>query len=184
MKKTIFTLSTLIFVLFTTFFLISPADAVSVATENIQVFHPNTSNTVTMGKETFSYQTLASKDFSETISVTEITQPPQYEGFLLQKHVVQTPEEIYVMDGDFEFVFSQSNKKTKASSGDIVSIPSGIPYGFRHTNQGEGKVLVVSRSTALPDMLAELGTSANKTSVPDIQTINSAAKKYGIEFLN
>lgn len=184
MKKTIFTLSTWFIVIFATFCFILPVNAASITTKNVEVFHPETENTVTMGKETFSYKTLASKDSSETISVTEITQPSQYEGFLLQKHVLQTPEAIYIVDGEFEFVFSQSNKKTQANPGDIVSIPSGMPFGFRHTDRGEGKVLIVSRSTALPDMLAEIGTSANKSTTPDIQAISSIAKKYGIEFLN
>ena len=182
--KIVFKLSTWIILLFATFCSILPVNAASITTKNVEVFHPETENTVTMGKETFSYKTLASNDSSETISVTEITQPSQYEGFLLQKHVLQTPEVIYIVDGEFEFVFSQSERKTQASPGDIVSIPSGMPFGFKHTNRGEGKVLVVSRSNALPDMLAEIGTSANKNNAPDIQAISSIAKKYGIEFLN
>ncbi|MGL5939171.1 MAG: cupin domain-containing protein [Waterburya sp.] len=182
MKKTIFRLSTWFIVLLATFCLILPANA-ALTTENIQVFHPKINKTVTMGKETFNYKTLTSKDSSETVSITEITQPPEYEGFLFQKHILQTPEEIYIIDGDFEFAFSQSNKKTKVSKGDIVSIPSGMPFGFKHTNKGEGKVMVFSRSKALPDMLSEIGM-ANQNSEPDIQTISSIAKKYGIEFLN
>ena len=183
MKKTIFTLSTYLIVVLATFCLSFPVNAASITTKNIQVFHPKTSDTVTMGKETFSYKILGDRDSSETMSVTEITQPSQYEGFLLEKHILQTPEEIYIAEGDFEFVYSQSNKKTQASPGDIVSIPAGMPFGFKHTNTGQGKVVVVSRNTALPDMLAEIGTS-NKNGEPDIQTISSIAKRYGIEFLN
>ena len=184
-KKTISTLSAwFVVLLFATFCWILPVNAASTTTKNIQVFHPKTENTVTMGEETFNYRTLASKDSSETISVTEITQPSKYEGFLLRKHVLQTPEEIYIVDGDFEFVFSQSNKKTQASPGEIVSIPAGMPFGFKHSGKGEGKVLVVSRSDALPNMLAEIGTSANEDTALDISAISSVAKKYGIEFLN
>lgn len=184
MRKRIFTFSIWFFLLFATFCWILPVHATSLTTKSIQVLHPKTKNTVTMGKENFSYQTLVNKDTSETISVTEITQPSEYEGFLLRKHILRTPEEIYIVDGDFEFVFSQSNKKTQATTGDIVSIPSGMPFGFRHTSRGEGKVLVVSRSSALPDMLAEIGTSLNQNTPLNIQSINSVAKQHGIEFLN
>lgn len=184
MRKTIFTLLTWFVVVLTTFCWILPVNAASVTTKSIHVLHPETENTVTMGKETFNYKTLASDDSSETISVTEITQPSQYKGFLLRKHVLQTPEEIYIVDGDFEIAFSQSDKKIQASTGDLVSIPAGMPFGFRHTGRGEGKVLVVSRSSGLPDMLTEIGTSTNKSTIPDIQAVNSVAKKYGIEFLN
>ena len=96
---------------------------------------------------------------------------------------MQTPEEVYIVKGNFEFVYSQSDKKTQASPGDVVVIPTGMPFGFKHTDRGEGKVVVVSRNTALPDMLAEIGTS-NKNGEPDLQTISSIAKRYGIEFLN
>ena len=184
MNNIILKLSAWSIVLLATFCLALPANAASIATEKVEVFHPEIENTVKMGKETFSYRTLVSKDSNKTISVTEITQPSQYEGFLLRKHILQTPEEIYIIDGNFEFVFSQSEKKTQASPGDIVSIPSGMPFGFRHTDRGEGKVMVISRSSALPEMLAEIDTSANENTPPDINSIKSVAKKYGIEFLN
>ena len=183
MKKTIFTLSTYLIVVLATFCLSFPVNAASITTKNLQVFHPEINDTTTMGKETFSYKILTDRDSSETMSVTEITQPSQYEGFLLRKHVLQTPEEVYIVKGNFEFVYSQSDKKTQASPGDVVVIPTGMPFGFKHTDRGEGKVVVVSRNTALPDMLAEIGTS-NKNGEPDLQTISSIAKRYGIEFLN
>ena len=94
---------------------------------------------------------------------------------------MRTLEEVYIKNDDFEFFFSQSDKKTQATTGDIVSIPAGMPFGFRHTGKGKGKVLVVSRS--IPDMLAEVGRSANKDA-PDIEAIGSIAKKHGIEFIN
>ena len=59
-----------------------------------------------------------------------------------------------------------------------------MPFGFKHTGKGEGKVVVVSRNTALPDMLAEIGDSDNKNGKPDIKAISAIAKKNGIEFLN
>lgn len=183
MKK-LFIFTFLFFVCVTVLLPFSTAKAESISLKKIQVFHPENSNTVTMGQETFSYKTLTSKDGNEAISVTEITQPPQYNGFLLRKHVIQAPEEMYVIDGEFEVIFSETNEKTKVSTGDVVSIPAGLPFGFRHLSQGEGKVKIVSHSDALSNMLAEIGTLSKKNTTPDLETIGLIAQKYGIEYLN
>jgi mannose-6-phosphate isomerase-like protein (cupin superfamily) len=180
---------TLVILLFTTAIAICPipkAIAVPLLTEqSIAIFHTDENNTVTMDKEVFTYKTYSNKDTSKTRSVVEVSQPAQYEGLLLRKHILQVPEEIYVMKGDFEFVFSQTDRKTKVTEGDIVSVPSGLPFGFRHIGTGEGKVLVVSESNSLPKMLAQLETSdVNKTATLDFNQISAIAKKYGIEFLN
>lgn len=171
-------------------------DAAALTSQNISVFHPNYSKTVAVGREIFTYQTFNTyKPFnsnaSQVISKTQITQPSEYEGLLLRKHVLQAPEEIYIIKGDFEFAFSEPEQNTKVTEGEIVSIPSGVPFGFRHISKGEGKVLVVSRSDALPRMLSEVGIRLkdeseiiSKTSELDINKIVSTAKKQGIEFLN
>lgn len=171
-------------------------DAAALTSQNISVFHPNYSKTVAMGREIFTYQTFNTyKPFnsnaSQVISKTEITQPSGYEGLLLRKHVLQAPEEIYIIKGDFEFAFSEPEQNTKVTEGEIVSIPSGVPFGFKHIGKGEGKVVVVSRSDALPRMLSEVGIRlkdeseiTSKTNELDINKIVSAAKKQGIEFLN
>ena len=182
-----------LFVLFlslTTAFYPTPNIAAALTSENMSVFHPNGSKTVTMGKEIFSYQTFDGEN-SQVISHTEITQPSGYEGLLFRKHILQAPEEIYIIKGDFEFAFSQSEQKNLVKEGDIVSIPSGLPFGFQHVGRGEGKVIVVSQSDALPKMLSQVGTLIkDKSSIAsadnklDINEIISAAKKNGIEFLN
>ena len=169
---------------------ISETFAAGLTAQSITVFHPDDPKTVAMGQEIFTYKTFNS-DTSQVISNTEITQPPEYQGLLLRKHILQAPEEIYILEGDFEFVFSQSDKKTQVNEGDVVSIPSGLPFGFKTIGKGEGKVLVVSQSDALPKMLSEVGTPvADKSTITseanklDFSKISSVAKKYGIEFLN
>ncbi|MEL6927575.1 MAG: cupin domain-containing protein [Cyanobacteria bacterium J06600_6] len=181
MKKTFFTW---IIIIFATFCLALPVNAASISTENIQVLHPQASNTLKIGKETFSYKILTGENALETMSTTQITQPSGSDGLLWNKHILQTPEEVYIAEGDFEFIFSQSNKKTQASPGDVVLIPAGTSFGFRHISKGQGTVVVVDRSSALPDTLVEIDNSENKNREPDIQTISSIANKYGIEFLN
>ncbi len=186
MKKIIVIFVILFLTILVTFCPIPTAFAAPLSIDqNISILHSDKNETVTMGKEVFDYKTFVNDDTSKAISVVEVTQPPQYEGFLLRKHVLQTPEDIYVLKGDFEFVYSQSDRKTKATQGDIVSIPSGVPFGFRHIGTGEGKVLVVSQSEALPKMLGDLGSSGGNIDVaPDFNKFSSIAKKYGIDFLN
>lgn len=186
MKKIIVTLAILFF---TTSIAICPTSTTIAAPllteQSIAILHPDENNIVKMGKEVFTYKTYVNDDASKARSVVEVTQPSQYEGLLLRKHILQVPEDTYVMEGDFEFVFSQTDKKIKVTKGDVVSVPSGLPFGFKHIGTGEGKVLVVSQSNALPKMLAELETSgANKIAAPNFNQINAIAKKYGIDFLN
>ncbi|MEM7713287.1 MAG: hypothetical protein AAF349_06860 [Cyanobacteria bacterium P01_A01_bin.68] len=170
------------------------ANAAALTSQNISVFHPNYSKTVTIGKEIFTYQTFNTykpfnSNISQVISRTEITQPSGYGGLLLKKHVLQVPEEIYIIKGDYEFVFSEPEQNTNVTQGEIVSVPSGVPYGFKHVGTGEGKVIVVSQSDALPKMLSQLRTPKNKSNIAlnselELNKIVLIAKKNGIEFLN
>lgn len=185
MNKKLLTFALSFFICVTALLPSSSARSESIISKSIQVFHPRIRNIVNIEQETFSYKTLVSKDSKEVISVTEITQPPQYKGFLLRKHVVQTPEEMYITDGEFEIIFSETDKKIKVGTGDVVSIPAGLPFGFRHLSRGEGKVKIVSHSDALPNMLAEIGAfSERNAAAPDLKTIGLIAEKYGIEYLN
>ena len=170
------------------------ANAAALTSQNISVFHPNYSKTVEIGKEIFTYQTFNTykpfnSNISQVISRTEITQPSGYRGLLLRKHILQVPEEIYIIKGDYEFIFSEPEQNTNVSQGEIVSVPSGVPYGFKHVGRGEGKVIIVSQSDALPKLLSQLGTPKNKSKITsnnelDINKIVLFAKKNGIEFLN
>ena len=191
--KTIISLLFVVFLSLTTAFY-PTANAAALTSQNISVFHPNYSKTVEIGKEIFTYQTFNTykpfnSNISQVISRTEITQPSEYGGLLLRKHILQVPEEIYIIQGDFKFYFSEPEQNTNVSQGEIVSVPSGVPYGFKHVGRGEGKVIIVSQSDALPKLLSQLGTPKNKSKIAsnnelDINKIVLFAKKNGIEFLN
>ena len=191
--QTILSILFVVFLSLTTAFY-STANAAALTSQNISVFHPNYSKTVEIGKEIFTYQTFNTykpfnSNISQVISRTEITQPSEYGGLLLRKHILQVPEEIYIIKGDYEFIFSEPEQNTNVSQGEIVSVPSGVPYGFKHVGRGEGKVIIVSQSDALPKLLSQLGTPKNKSKITsnnelDINKIVLFAKKNGIEFLN
>ena len=191
--QTILSILFVVFLSLTTAFY-STANAAALTSQNISVFHPNYSKTVEIGKEIFTYQTFNTykpfnSNISQVLSRTEITQPSGYGGLLLRKHILQVPEEIYIIKGDYEFIFSEPEQNTNVSQGEIVSVPSGVPYGFKHVGRGEGKVIIVSQSDALPKLLSQLGTPKNKSKITsnnelDINKIVLFAKKNGIEFLN
>lgn len=170
------------FGLIVTFSSMSPAMAESIAPQQIEVYHSETFGNTAMGKEVYRYRTLVGKD-NQADSIVEVTQPPQYDGFLLRKHVIQNPEEMYVLNGEFEVVFSEKNEKIEVSTGDLVKIPASLPFGFRHLNKGIGEIKIVSYGDRLPKMLAEIGTLKQDTS-GDFGAIAAIASKYGIEYLN
>lgn len=193
MKKTIIALTLLIIVSFATTFALPSAVAAPLKSDRtIEVFHPNEDKTVVVGKDLFTFKNFVSKDISRNISLIEITQAPQYRGaFLLEKHVMDDPEDFYVLQGEFEFDGLQPDDTIKVTTGDIVHISAGVPYGIKHVGAEIGKMLVIATNTRLQNLLSEIGTSVtNKSSIPsdsigsDMEKIASAAKKYGIEFLN
>ena len=158
-----------------------PAQAKSIAPQTLQVYHPQTIGTTAMGEETYKYQTLVGND-NKAVSIVEVFQPPRYDGFLLRKHVIQNPEEMYVINGDFEVIFSETNEKIEVTTGDLVTIPASLPFGFRHRGRGEGEIRIISYSDRLGKMLGEIGTLRATTS--NIDAISSIAQKYGIEYLD
>ena len=91
---------------------------------------------------------------------------------------------MYIVNGEFEVVFSETNEKIKVGTGDLVTIPAGLPFGFKHLGRGEGEVKIVSYSDTLAKMLAEIGTLKPNNDTPNLEAISSIAQKYGIEYLN
>lgn len=187
MKKLLSVLALLI--IFTTAFVSSATAAPPTTDRNIEVFHPEVSKTVDLGKERFTFKKFVDENTSKAVSLVEIAQPPQYEGFLFKKHILKTPEVLYVLEGDFEFLFSQTDKRMKVTQGDIVHTFPGLPYGFKNVGTRQGRILVMSNSTALPDFLEEAGTPKADESIipiapPNFDKVTSVAKKYGIEILN
>lgn len=193
MKKIVVALTLLIVVTFGTAFMPLVAVAAPLeTTRNIEVFQPDEAQTVAVGKDLFTFKKFVNKGTSKALSLVEITQPPKYKGgFLLEKHLIKAPEDFYVLEGEFEITSSPSNDKIKLDTGDIAHIPPSIPYGVKHIGAGEGRLLLITPNIEFPNLLKEIGTPVldkssipSTSTVPDIEKIASAAKKYGIEFLN
>lgn len=193
MKKLVIAFALLLVVTFGTAFMPRVAVAAPLETaRNIQVYQPDEAKTVAVGKDLFTFKKFMNKGTSKALSLIEITQPPQYKGaFLLEKHLIKAPEDFYVLEGEFEISSSPSNDKIKLDTGDIAHIPPSIPYGVKHIGAGQGRLLLITPNIEFPNLLEEIGTPVlDKSSIPststmlDIEKITSAAKKYGIEFLN
>jgi mannose-6-phosphate isomerase-like protein (cupin superfamily) len=158
--------------------------------QQVTIFHPSEEKGFVVGKDQFKFKhfTGSSGRDAETLGTAEITLAPNYDGFLLQKHVVNVDEMLYVMQGSVECVSSQSKSAIQVKAGDIVQIPAGVPYGCKGTGSKPSRLLVVSPSSALESLIAEIGTPASKslqaTSEPDMAKVAAVAQKYGIEFLN
>lgn len=170
------------------------------ANGTITAYRANSEKTFAVNNDLFTFKTYVQKNGkinASDFSAVEITTAPYSNpgGFLLQKHVVDAPEDFYIQAGEFEFLGFQPSKNLKVSAGDIVRIPAGVPYGYKNASSELGTVLIVSPSSGLKNFVAEIGTpvsdpdsvavsSSTDTVQTDIGKLATIAQKYGIEFLN
>lgn len=156
----------------------------------ITVLHPSRARSFIVGKNLFKFQHFATEENAEvkTLATAEITLAPNYDGFLLQKHVVDSDETIYAIDGGIQCLSSQSNTAIALRAGDVAHIPAGIPYGCKTMGSKPSKLLLVTAFPALESLIAEVGTPANNptqaTVEPNMVQVAAVAQKYGIQFLN
>jgi quercetin dioxygenase-like cupin family protein len=175
------------------FFNVSPVLAAS--KQNITVFHTDQQKSFAVGEDIFTFKSFTDPESSDTeanFSVVEITNAPhRYPGgFLLERHVVNAPEEFYVLDGEFEFL-NPSGKATSVDAGDRVYIPGGVPYGYKNVGSESAHILLITPSQNLEKFIAQVGKPIaigtnilTNAAPPDMGKITSVAPRYGIEFLN
>jgi mannose-6-phosphate isomerase-like protein (cupin superfamily) len=178
------------------FFFVPTAFAASLTPDqSISVFHSDRGKTYAVDNYLISFKNFTSalnKDTARSFSAVEIVNPPQYKGFLFEKHAIDTPEDFYVLEGKFEFFGSQPDRTIKVSTGDLVRIPAGVPYGYKNVGSEPGKLLLIANSQKFAKFVEEIGTpiannsdiSANSIQADNIEKIASIAHKYGIDFLN
>lgn len=143
------------------------------------------------GKDSFKFKhfTSGSGKNAETVALAEIALAPNYDGFLLRKHVIKSDETIYAMDGDIQCsTASQPEQTVKLKVGDMLQIPAGVPYGCKALGAQPRNLLLVSSSPALENLISEIGTPSDRSTEvvaePDMTRVSAIAQKYGIEFLN
>jgi mannose-6-phosphate isomerase-like protein (cupin superfamily) len=88
-------------------------------------------------------------------------------GPLLHKH--RFDEAFYVLEG--EYTFQVGERLVKASTGAFVYIPGGTVHTFRHSGDGDGRMLTVCSPGGIEAMFM----------APDAETRAAAERKLGAE---
>jgi uncharacterized cupin superfamily protein len=78
-------------------------------------------------------------------------------------------ETFYVLQGDYTFQVGE--RQVKASTGFFVYIPGGMIHTFRHSGEGDGRMLTVCSPGGIEAMFM----------APDAETRAAAERKLGIE---
>lgn len=160
------------------------------SSHQVTVFHSSPEKSFVAGKDSFKFRHFTSDagQGAKTIATAEILLAPNYDGFLLQKHVVNVDETIFVTNGDVKCFTSQPNNAIAMKAGDVIQIPAGVPYGCKASGSEPSRLLLVTSSPALENLIAEIGTPSDSqtltTTEPNMEKVAAAAQKYGIEFLN
>jgi mannose-6-phosphate isomerase-like protein (cupin superfamily) len=85
----------------------------------------------------------------------------------LHKHLFD--EAFYVLEG--EHTFQVGERLVKASTGAVVYIPGGTIHTFRHSGEGDGRMLTVCSPGGIEAMFM----------APDSETRAAAERKLGVE---
>jgi len=88
-------------------------------------------------------------------------------GPLLHKHLFD--EAFYVLEG--EYTFQVDERLVRASTGAFVYIPGGTIHTFRHSGDGDGRMLTVCSPGGIEAMFI----------APDAETRAAAERKLGVE---
>lgn len=158
--------------------------------QQVTVFHSSSEKSFFAGKDLFKFKHLTSDSGRdvETLALVEITLAPNYDGFLLKKHVIDVDESVYATNGDVQCFTGQSSQAIELKAGDMVRIPANVPYGCKSLGNQPNVLLIVSSSSALENLITEIGTPADgqaqTAAEPDMEDVSAVAQKYGINFLN
>ena len=110
-------------------------------------------------------------------SVTEDITPP---GGGAPPHIHHRDDEMfYVLEGEFEF--RCGDRVFKAAKDSLVALPREIPHSFNNTGKTLGKTLLVLIPGGTEKAFEEIDKLP--PGPPNLESINTITKKYGVEFL-
>src|SRR5258708_13410581 len=111
---------------------------------------------------------VGAEDTAGTLTIYESLRPAgDAGGPLLHKHLFD--EAFYVLEG--EYTFQVGERRVKASTGAFVYIPGGTVHTFRHSGDGDGRMLTVCSP----------GGIEARFMAPDSETRPAADRKLGAE---
>jgi quercetin dioxygenase-like cupin family protein len=116
------------------------------------------------------------------LAVVEFTHPP---GFATPRHVHRTADEgFYVLEGSMRGFCG--DREWRASRGAFVWLPRGIPHGYAVEGDEPLRTLAFALPAGFECFVVEAGEPARTRdlpppSPPDVEKLNAAAARVGIE---
>src|SRR5260370_35543417 len=111
---------------------------------------------------------VGAEDTAGSLSISERREPAgDAGGPLLHKHLFD--EAFYVLEG--EYTFQVGERRVKALTGAFVYIPGGTVHTFRHSGDGDGRMLTVCSPGGIEAMFM----------APESGTRAAAERRLGVE---
>src|SRR5260370_2949063 len=111
---------------------------------------------------------VGAEDTAGTLTIYESLRPAgDAGGPLLHKHLFD--EAFYVLEG--EYTFQVGERRVKASTGAFVYVPGGTGHTFRHSGDGDGRMLTVCSPGGIQAMVM----------APDSAATAAAERELGVE---
>jgi quercetin dioxygenase-like cupin family protein len=113
-------------------------------------------NTLTINK-------VGDQDTQGRLSIVDHRVPA---GFMPPPHIHRgTDEVLYILEGQFEGFCGQWS--WQAACGSLVFLPRDVPHGFRVSDAGPGRALIILAPAGFDRFVADLGEPAEQLVLPD-----------------
>ncbi len=107
-------------------------------------------------------------------------------GYAPPLHVHAHQDEVFVVLVG-EFSFRCGPQRLGAGPGSVVFLPRGVPHGFRVSDDGPGRALIMTSPAGFADVVSELGVPATELVLPgpdvpdpDPERLAAVARAHGI----
>lgn len=106
-------------------------------------------------------------------------------------HVHAAAETFQILDGEFEFHAVRDGKAVafRATAGDMVHMPPGVPHGYRNVAKSASSFQTVIAPGSMEGYFLELGmpTAADRPTRPghpDLKLLAEVGERYGVSLLD
>jgi quercetin dioxygenase-like cupin family protein len=119
------------------------------------------------------------------LAMVEFTHPPD---FATPPHIHHEEDEaFYILEGAMRGFCGDD--EWRATTGDFVWLPRGIPHGYATDGGGTLRTLAITVPTGFERFVREAGEPARERTLPpssdlDVAKLMAAAAKYGQEFVD
>ncbi|MES1023692.1 cupin domain-containing protein [Gloeocapsa sp. BRSZ] len=145
------------------------------SSQAIRLIHPYEGKTIDLVTSLVTFKVIVDDNSGEA-SIIEMTPEPQ-DRAPLHRHAAET---FYVLEGEFEFFGADPDAAFRATAGDYVHIPAGVPHGWVNIGTTTGRLQIVTVSNWFQSFLEEIATLESPA---DAEAIGQIGQKHGIEIL-